>query len=1072
MCNSFVHIMRFLIAILLIALTYVPSAAVSQTMTDVREVVATGAASCLITTTGVVRCWGRNTFGILGTDSIEGTATPFAVTGLPSDVKQVVIGNTQMCAVTTAGTVWCWGFFYGFRPPTAPPSPMAYEIPGFSNNTQQLVWHTESNSVLALLKSGAVVCVSTQCSGGVASGSTVAGLTSGVTEVWDGCALQVDSLKCWGNNERGQLGDGTTTSREFAAPVLGIAGPLKKFIRGSQFKCVVHGAALRLSCWGSNDEGRLGVASGTTQPIPASPDGLEQGVTALAMGYSNGCATVAGVMYCWGQVSELMTAFGLQGFGTVPPTRVNRFSGVRELVRTNGGYCVLHSSGITCGGSRGYSGTEATYTPAGLPATIDSLVAGPCVQSEGATYCWEIPPGDGTPAFSSRVLKSNDDRSWSRLFPSLEGFCVNSASATGCWGSNFSGQFGDDPGYNRGQLAPIPGLPEGSLTQFSAAKWSTCALSGTLGWCWTRTQGVDADGNGITPIAMQREPFLDDFDKISPTWLGHCGLKQGQVYCWNFAMNGDLTYSGPTPVAVKGLPGPASDLATGLFHACAIVAERTYCWGDNDYLLLGRPGPGSATPVEVPHTGSALAIYAAQSHTCVRLASGVQCWGGNQSGQLGARNAPDGSPPRWVEGFFGKTDDLALGASFTCALRLGRVACVGRPPLPINLQGMSTTLAMSIDGLDSDVTNVAAAGSTLCALRQGKIYCIGDNRFGQLGVAGGVYTPQARPLATVPWSGLVTASNPSQIQRNTLFSVDVSMATAHDIRVTDQATVVAVQFVETDGTVVGTEHCEIPPGSARCWVQFQYSGASSRLTIRANSLSGVLLPAAPDVVLRVRDRAHGTMTFPVTPTIRQTDPTQVTAMVTRPDGSPADENGVVVVALNATTCDFLQPEVACSLVPAVSGSVYATAFYGGSELLDQSDVDGVGRTISIASGCVINLSGGSTRDAMSDGLLVVRWLLGLRGASLVRGVTSPAGAPLASAPIELRLSRMVGAGLLDLDLSGQTEAATDGALLLRALFGFKGASLVSGLITGSSQRTDPGAILNYLQSQCLDTAPN
>jgi alpha-tubulin suppressor-like RCC1 family protein len=115
------------------------------------------------------------------------------------------------------------------------------------------------------------------------------------------CARLVGgALRCWGVNDRGQLGDGTTTNR--LIPTLAatsVSGPLT-IATASKHTCAID-AASALWCWGANGDGQLGDGTLTTHPTPVMVQGLPSLVSDVAVGEQHTCAIVAnGDVWCWG----------------------------------------------------------------------------------------------------------------------------------------------------------------------------------------------------------------------------------------------------------------------------------------------------------------------------------------------------------------------------------------------------------------------------------------------------------------------------------------------------------------------------------------------------------------------------------------------------------------------------------------------------------------------------------------------------------------------------------------------------------------------------------------------------
>jgi alpha-tubulin suppressor-like RCC1 family protein len=141
--------------------------------------------TCALTNTGVMRCWGHNGTGQLGDGTTTRRLTPVTVSGLGSGVQAISAGHRHTCALTNAGAVRCWGF----------------------NNFGQLGNGSTTNQLTPVTVSGL--------------GSSVQAISAGFLHT---CALtNAGAVRCWGLNNFGQLGDGTTTDRLTPVTVLGFA---------------------------------------------------------------------------------------------------------------------------------------------------------------------------------------------------------------------------------------------------------------------------------------------------------------------------------------------------------------------------------------------------------------------------------------------------------------------------------------------------------------------------------------------------------------------------------------------------------------------------------------------------------------------------------------------------------------------------------------------------------------------------------------------------------------------------------------------------------------------------------
>jgi alpha-tubulin suppressor-like RCC1 family protein len=267
-------------------------------LSDAKALASGDAHNCAIRASGAVVCWGKNNKGQLGDGTKVNRSIPVAVTGLTDAVALSLNVSTfteasSSCALRAVGTVVCWGTqfdgqivlsagdFDGVGTSTIAITPVAIAGLADVRAISIGVFHG-----CAIVGSGAVKCWGVNAFGELGNGSgsllttvitpvTVTGISNAValsTGQAYSCALLADkTVKCWGRNSSGQLGDGSTTDRSTPVAVQGLTDAVS--VSGS----VLHTCALRtggaLSCWGDNFEGQLGDGTTATKKVPTPVQG-------------------------------------------------------------------------------------------------------------------------------------------------------------------------------------------------------------------------------------------------------------------------------------------------------------------------------------------------------------------------------------------------------------------------------------------------------------------------------------------------------------------------------------------------------------------------------------------------------------------------------------------------------------------------------------------------------------------------------------------------------------------------------------------------------------------------------
>jgi alpha-tubulin suppressor-like RCC1 family protein len=185
--------------------------------------------NCAVKSNGSLFCWGVNTHGQVGIGTQSNTFTPTQV-GTDVDWKSAFAGSTQSCAIKIDGTLYCWG-----------------------NNF---------SGQLGDGSSGADAHKSRPTQIGTAVGWQ--GIAIGIGHT---CGVDSDgALYCWGNNEYGQLGDGTIESK--LTPTLVATGDdWQSVIAGDRHSCAIKSVG-SIYCWGRNGSGQLGDGSQENKLVP------------------------------------------------------------------------------------------------------------------------------------------------------------------------------------------------------------------------------------------------------------------------------------------------------------------------------------------------------------------------------------------------------------------------------------------------------------------------------------------------------------------------------------------------------------------------------------------------------------------------------------------------------------------------------------------------------------------------------------------------------------------------------------------------------------------------------------
>ncbi len=658
----------------------------------VRAVSAGANQTCVIGLDGRLRCWGFGPQGQLGIDPPPALreAEPQLVTSADAafaarSFVAVATSDAHTCALDDLGGVWCWG--QNTRGQTGRPTSEAT---------------TNQATRVPLPMSATDVATSNAAS----------------------CAVLTDgTVRCWGDNQYGTLGDGTTTSSHVPVTVMGVSDA-REILREYRTFCTI-GTGGSLRCWGYNTAGALGTrvpVDYETVPVTREPSGV---LEAWMVNYAL-CWRMSDGVRCAGNNRNGQFGDGLRAPLTQngdPPIRVPGLDAMRTVHSGLGHACGIQDGRVYCWGRSGegqilrptlYAESAVTVVDqAGVAPTDFTEVSfgfnHGCGIRLGALYCWGSSEWNkaGQPSAESYASAVSGLLGVQHVSAGRDGTCVivDAGPPDGrqvlCWGQNNRGQTGG-PTANTTEptLVDIPGGEEIAVAiddNHTCAIQESAAGSGQGSvYCWGANDsgqlGRDTGGADGAPGLVSG---ITDATQLGVGRDFTCALRAGgTVVCWGANTTGQLgdgtTTPHTSPAPVTGLTGVTA-LAVGFRHACALRAGGAVaCWGSGGGGQLGdgSTGVNATTPVVVSTTGfsaRATSVAAGETHSCASYDDGnTRCWGANTFSAVGGTDYGSIVTPQVVGGVTDATSVTtgSTSAHTTCALQTnGSVACWGADDL-------------------------------------------------------------------------------------------------------------------------------------------------------------------------------------------------------------------------------------------------------------------------------------------------------------------------------------------------------------------------------------------------------
>lgn len=579
------------------------------------------------------------------------------------------------------------------------------------------------------------------------------------------------TIKCWGFNGSGGLGDGSQTNRIQPQTVTSMGTGNLDVSAGSNFTCGLK-ANGSIWCWGTGNSRQVLPTSTTTNNLnPVQTDA--NAYTSISLGSTHACAIRSGgAVYCWGSGANGRVGDGTSSTPTTGVVLVDSGVNYQQIVSGEGYSCGLTTAGkIKCWGQNNYGqlGTNNT-TDQAAPVAVDTSVTYTKISAGSFQTCGIT---------STNTLRCTGRGDYGQLMDRLASDNTTTFADIQS-GTNFNNV---SCGYNQSWATTTAGIViSGGWDQYYASSGdgqnlastfaptafdvdntynkldkgfgerSTCALKNGKVRCvgFGDTTGFWGIGQAPDMAGYMWLDVANDYATISSSRFHMCGIRTtgGKLYC---AGNGAYNGTGTSYNTLRAVDPTTSysEVVTGGVHSCAITTGNALkCWGNNANARLGDGTTTSRNTPVVIDSGVAYAkVSPGNAHTCgITTSSQLKCWGAQNNGRVGdgVATSTNAATPVVIDSGVSYAE-VSAGGSSTCAIvgtlgsnAAGLLKCWGN-----NANGQlgnnSTTQTASPVEIDNTNTylKVAVGDTNTCAIRSdGKMYCWGNWQWGIIGSLG------------------------------------------------------------------------------------------------------------------------------------------------------------------------------------------------------------------------------------------------------------------------------------------------------------------------------------------------
>jgi hypothetical protein len=319
-------------------------------------------------------------------------------------VDQMLLGYRHACALTRDGALFCW----------------------LGNEHGQLGDGSQVPSMVPLRV------------------SLIGEVTSGAADYESTYAILADSSAYrWG-----RISYSASQETLLAPTAISFAPDARSFHLGAAHSCLLDGDS-RVACWGANQNGQLGDGTTDYRLSPAEPTALGP-VAAFAVGYGHACAAKSdGSLWCWGDNYRGQLGLGTHDDALVPTEVTSIGAGVTQVATRHEFTCaLLEDASVSCWGRFSWNDTVGDPTPRVRPelADVTEIAAGSfhacALKADASLWCWASPVPDALPGIGATVPEPFEavGTDVTKVWAGYSDTCIRKRDETvWCWGARLGG---------------------------------------------------------------------------------------------------------------------------------------------------------------------------------------------------------------------------------------------------------------------------------------------------------------------------------------------------------------------------------------------------------------------------------------------------------------------------------------------------------------------------------------------------------------------------------------------------------------------------------------------------------